>query len=62
MSGFSLEGKAFLKSHKEFKGFLLQANLQHKTLISKAFYFRYSSSVAVNFVFLKPTNKASNYI
>ena len=36
--------------------------IQHKTLISKAYYFRSSSKVAVNFVFLKLTNKASNYV
>ena len=35
-------------------------NLQHKNLILK-FYFRSSSKVAVNFVFLKPTNKAFTY-
>ena len=33
------------------------AHLQHKTVISKAFYFRSCSEVAVNFVFLKLTNK-----
>ena len=29
--------------NSELKGFLLQVNLRHKTLISKAFYFRSSS-------------------
>ena len=35
----------FLKKlqNSELKGFPLQVNLQHKTLISKAFYFRSSS-------------------
>ena len=36
MSGSSLEGKAFFKKpqNSELIGFLLQANIQHKTLIS----------------------------
>ena len=42
MSGSSLEGKSIFKKplNSELKGFLLQVNLQHKTLISKAFYFK----------------------
>ena len=40
------------------KGFLRS----HKTLISKAFYFRSCSTVALNFVFLKPTNKDFTYV
>ena len=57
MSGSSLEGKAFLRSHKTLNSkALLQDILQHKTLLSKAFSSG-SSKVTVNFVFLKPTNK-----
>ena len=48
MSGSSLEGKAFFK--------------KPQTLNSKAFYFRSCSLVAVNFVFLKTTNKNFTYI
>ena len=42
MSGSSLDGKIIFKKplNSEHKGFLLQVNLQHKTLISKAFYFK----------------------
>ena len=45
-------------SHLVHMGQKCTTNGSHKTLISKAFYFRSSSYVAVNFVFLKPTNKA----
>ena len=39
-----------------------EKHLQHKILISKAFYFRSCSKVAVNFCFPKATNKHFTYV
>ena len=64
MSGSPLEGKAFQEATKleiqrlSTSGKFAAQNPDVESLLLQV----YSSKVAVNFVFLKPTNKASNYV